>query len=572
MSKIFSNNRLTACIIAIVTLMLLASSADAQRRRKVSSSKARTSQTAAKPSMEEPALSFYQKAKTDDAAAQLDLAFCYYKGNGVEEDNVKAIEWAKKSAAQGFPEACVLIGWVYQSGGEGVTENQQEANLWFKKALELATPMAENGNARALMALSHLYEYGDGVEQNKELSHQYLKKSAENGYAKAQDLLGDAYMNGDIKVDGPEMVSKEERNELVNSFYENLKRESGLQDFSIIYLANAILNLQGKSETVTDEDAAMDVIYDYICKQSEVQSVTDESKEKQKEESIKWYLKAAEQGYSYSQYSLAEIYDEEEDYSQAAKWYQKAAEQGNDEAQVSLGYYYEEGKGGLPQNNEMAVKWYRAAANKGNARAQTNLGICYDNGIGVAKNPQEAANWYRKAAEQDYARAQWNLYCCYRDGEGVAKNMTIANQWLQKAADNDYEKAIAELEKKEREEANRAKTNKINNELTALKNKIGVSVYNNLNAGYITKGMKWSSIMAFRDYINKYNYVSGATIIDNLPSEVKVGGITLRATKTTSYVVDYAILFSNRRGGDISGGFISVRNGVVTSVNLERAR
>ena len=379
-------------------------------------------------------------------------------------------------------------------------------------------------------------------------------------------------MNGDIKVDGPEMVSKEERNELVNSFYENLKRESGLQDFSIIYLANAILNLQGKSETVTDEDAAMDVIYDYICKQSEVQSVTDESKEKQKEESIKWYLKAAEQGYSYSQYSLAEIYDEEEDYSQAAKWYQKAAEQGNDEAQVSLGYYYEEGKGGLPQNNEMAVKWYRAAANKGNARAQTNLGICYDNGIGVAKNPQEAANWYRKAAEQDYARAQWNLYCCYRDGEGVAKNMTIANQWLQKAADNDYEKAIAELEKKEREEANRAKTNKINNELTALKNKIGVSVYNNLNAGYITKGMKWSSIMAFRDYINKYNYVSGATIIDNLPSEVKVGGITLRATKTTSYVVDYAILFSNRRGGDISGGFISVRNGVVTSVNLERAR
>ena len=78
--------------------------------------------------------------------------------------------------------------------------------------------------------------------------------------------------------------------------------------------------------------------------------------------------------------------------------------------------------------------------------------------------------------------------------------------------------------------------------------------------------------MAFRDYINKYNYISGATIIDNLPSEVKVGGITLRATKTTSYVTEYAILFSNRRGGDISGGFIIVRNGVVTSVNLEHAR
>lgn len=76
--------------------------------------------------------------------------------------------------------------------------------------------------------------------------------------------------------------------------------------------------------------------------------------------------------------------------------------------------------------------------------------------------------------------------------------------------------------------------------------------------------------MAFRDYINRWNYMSGAKIIDELPSEVKVGGITLKATKNTSYLTEYAIRFSNRRGGDISGGFISVRNGVVTSVNLER--
>lgn len=116
------------------------------------------------------------------------------------------------------------------------------------------------------------------------------------------------------------------------------------------------------------------------------------------------------------------------------------------------------------------------------------------------------------------------------------------------------------------------KTENANSDLAALKRKIGVSVYNNLNTGRITNGMKWSSIMAYRDYINKYNYVSGAQIIDRLPGDVKVGGIRVKETSSSSYGTNYAIDFSNRKGGTISGGFIRVKNGVVTSVNLERAR
>ncbi len=262
---------------------------------------------------------------------------------------------------------------------------------------------------------------------------------------------------------------------------------------------------------------------------------------------------------------VAKFYYNKEMYDKAWPLFNGAAEQGNATAQFYLGNYYYYGKGNISTDNSKAAEWYRKAANQGDDYAQVILGYMYENGIGTTVNKAEAVKWYRKAANQGNAAAQWNLYLCYRDGKGVAKNTTLANQWLKKAADNGDSDAQDVL-------ANRKKTQKRTDDLAALKNKIGITTFNNLNKGVITKGMKWSSIMAFRDYINKYNYLSGATIIDNLPSEVKVGGITLRATKTNAYVAEYAILFSNRRGGDISGGFISVSNGVVTSVNIERAR
>jgi len=107
-------------------------------------------------------------------------------------------------------------------------------------------------------------------------------------------------------------------------------------------------------------------------------------------------------------------------------------------------------------------------------------------------------------------------------------------------------------------------------ELPALKRTIGESTFNNLNAGIITEGMKWSSIMAFRDYINKYKPISGNQIFDELPDEVKIGGVPVKETYSNAYGTGYAIGFDNRKGVTFSGGFIEVDNGTVTVVNMER--
>ena len=90
---------------------------------------------------------------------------------------------------------------------------------------------------------------------------------------------------------------------------------------------------------------------------------------------------------------------------EAVRWYRKAAEQGFALAQSNLGNAYRKGEG-VAKDPFEAVRWYRKAAEQGLAQAQFNLGSSYYNGEGVAKDLAEAVRWYRKAAELGHPNAQ----------------------------------------------------------------------------------------------------------------------------------------------------------------------
>ena len=172
---------------------------------------------------------------------------------------------------------------------------------------------------------------------------------------------------------------------------------------------------------------------------------------KDEAEAVKWYRKAAEQGFANAQYNLGVCYGfgkgVTNDEVEAAKWYRKAAEQGYAKAQTNLGYCYEIGQG-ITKDEAEAVKWYRKAAEQGDARAQFNLGYCYANGRGVTKDEAEAVKLYRKAAEQGYSRAQYNLGVCYANGQGVTKDETEAVKWYRKAAEQGFANAQNALKKR----------------------------------------------------------------------------------------------------------------------------
>ena len=149
---------------------------------------------------------------------------------------------------------------------------------------------AEQGNADAQWLLGNYYYYeGDGVPQSYSEAVKWYRKSAEQGNADAQYGLGLCYYEGN-----------------------------------------------GVSQSYS--------------------------------EAVKWWRRAAEQGDAVAQSRLGLCYYEgngvPQSYSEAVKWWRRAAEQGDAYAQYGLGLCYYEGEG-VPQSYSEAVKWYRRAADQG---------------------------------------------------------------------------------------------------------------------------------------------------------------------------------------------------------------
>lgn len=166
---------------------------------------------------------------------------------------------------------------------------------------------------------------------------------------------------------------------------------------------------------------------------------------------VKWFRRAAEQGYVPAQRELGCLYYEgegiEKDRDAAlgnAKaqymvylksgatelyWLLRAAEQGLREAeglikeckifrdeegqllvdlvtpgalQFLLGVFHEKGRLGAVVNMKTAVEWYLKAAEKGCTDALFRMGECYEHGIGVEANPDQTRVYYRRASEHGY--------------------------------------------------------------------------------------------------------------------------------------------------------------------------
>lgn len=95
-----------------------------------------------------------QKAEKGDSVAQTMLGVEYIKGDLVEKDLDKAIEWWKKAAEKGYAEAEYKLGVCYHFGF-GIKKSHKLARYWYEKAanqqhksakVALKTLNEENGN------------------------------------------------------------------------------------------------------------------------------------------------------------------------------------------------------------------------------------------------------------------------------------------------------------------------------------------------------------------------------------------------------------------------------------------
>jgi TPR repeat protein len=128
-------------------------------------------------------------------------------------------------------------------------------------------------------------------------------------------------------------------------------------------------------------------------------------------------FKKAEAGDAQAQSEMGDFYANtndkgtpaQRDDQEAIRWYEKAALQGDSASEYVLGdFFYLEGRG-VPQDLELAQYWLRKAAEQGNAQAEMALGQLYEEGKGVEKDWAQARLWYQRAVDHHWPMAQYGL-------------------------------------------------------------------------------------------------------------------------------------------------------------------
>lgn len=231
-----------------------------------------------------------------------------------------------------------------------------------EKTLSNLKQAAESDDPKA-----QFYLYCLNKETNKELAEIWLRKSATNNYAEAQNTLG-------------LLIDEQNNNQSPEAYTWYLRAAN--QDHAYAQYNLGLCYLFGSGTDKKIEEAAL------------------------------WLEKAAQQGHVPAQYNIGLMYQNgdgiQKDISKAIFWWEKAASQNDMNAQVALGDIScrKDSSSFAP---ERAFKYYLMAANQGSSHAQYKLGVAYYFGSGISKNLDESARWFETAKAQGHERASESL-------------------------------------------------------------------------------------------------------------------------------------------------------------------
>jgi TPR repeat protein len=324
------------------------------------------------------AITWYRKAADEgNAKAQCALgnfySWGYFSSIGTSNstDKIEAMKWYRKAAEQGDAEAETDLGDCYKNG-VGVSKDMVEAVKWYRKA-------AEQGSVEAQFILGMCFLSGDGVDKDFMQAYKWDCLAAAHAKKSVPAPAGMKMTPEQIE----ESYAESARSDLANLGF------MGMTPGQIEEAKQLMRKEAPEAEAKVEADLAADEHKQFETVKSKAES---------------------ENPRPWDEYALAMAYDEgkvvPKDEVEAVKWYRKAAEQGYASAQESLGRHYQEGSGVMFQDINEAVKWYRRAAIQGDESGQCQLGLMYESGRGVPKNYVEAYKWYSLSAAQGNTIAQ----------------------------------------------------------------------------------------------------------------------------------------------------------------------
>lgn len=268
-------------------------------------------------------------------------------------------------------------------------------------ALEWMRKSAEAGYLRAQLDLGGLYMYGgQGIEKNTKEALAWFSRAVDQGFVEAETSIGDILYRGDG-------VARDVQGAVAHWRH---AAEAGVADAQF-RLGDVLM----QSEATVAEGR-------------------------------NWLAKAAENGFVDAQIQLGQLLMRSETtVAEGLAWLGKAAKAGSAEAQYRLGLALIHGgkDEDVPRALELLAKAADDAAGKGLKDAARNLGFIYANGYaGVRRDLSEAARWYRLAAEKGDSRAQMVYGLMLINGEGVAADFDRGVNYVRLAAGQDLPAAI----------------------------------------------------------------------------------------------------------------------------------
>ena len=301
------------------------------------------------------------------------------------------------------------------------------SDIWSPIQIKLIRMAAENGDASKQYELGKIYEAGCGLPKNAAKAEQWIQMAVARGVAREQNKqVGHADLMAELRsqcLNLQESSREKSAEELERAATEGDARAQ--QQLGQIYLDGSGVKKAPAVALKWFRMAADQGDAEGQWKLGEIYA-KGLCVEKNGEEAAKWWRMAAEQGLTMAQTRL--IYFAQSGDAASQLNVKIMAENGFVEAQDFLGEMYAQGLG-VAKDMVESVKWYRMAAEQGNLGAGSSL--CRLAELGVA----DALAYWKQKAEQGDAQAQFNLGLLYCKGCGVPKDDATAMGWWCKAAD-----------------------------------------------------------------------------------------------------------------------------------------
>ena len=307
--------------------------------------------------------------------------------------------------------AALMIGVLYENGGNGIEKDLTKALEWYEKSLALGHEPAKlhigilyiNGNPPIQKDLQKAYELIHSIEElDYEVVHQVAYKFYLYGWATDIDI--DKAKEIALKI--PDTQTR------INAFQEIKQQEN-------------LLITQNK---------------DTMLKNNTIN-------EKSNEPSAEELFNEGKNLYNANEYVKAMI------------TFKKAVEKGSGRAASWIGMIYNKGGHGIDKNVDNAVKWFRKSQEMGYAGANIFLAFSYLNGAGVQKDLNKAYQLVHEVENitlpPDDDLISRNAYRFYIEGLGTPVDFKKAYEIASRIHSDSYrEQVIAEIKKYE--EASRA--------------------------------------------------------------------------------------------------------------------